>query len=152
MKRVLLIVFTLLLFVSCKKEEKKIQEKQNLDFLVDSWERMDNQPGTFTFESWKKINDSSYYGVGYTLKGKDTISKEIMEINKTNNKWNLLVSLPKQTPVQFAISQLNNTSFTAENPENEFPKLINYQFKDNTIFAYIQADSIKIPFTFVPLK
>jgi hypothetical protein len=146
----LLIILTVLIFIfSCEKKSKKVIKDKNLDFLLGNWKRIDNQPGTFTFESWKKVKENVYYGVGYTLKDSDTISKEIMEIEKLNNQWNLKVTFGKDLPVNFYIEKYSNQHFIAENPENDFPKLINYSFKRDTIFAYIQADSIKVPFTFV---
>ena len=40
------------------------------------------EKGKETFENWKKINNSEYNGIGFTMKNNDTLSKEEMKILK----------------------------------------------------------------------
>ena len=46
--------------------------------------KLSEEKGKETFENWKKINNSEYNGIGFTLKNKDTLSKEEMKIVEKN--------------------------------------------------------------------
>lgn len=132
-------------------EMAKVQKTDvdNFDYLLGDWRRTDDKEGNQTFESWSKFGDTEYRGHGYTLNGADTISQEIMTIQKTNNKWILDVKLPNESnTTYFDLATMDATSFAFSNEKNEFPKHIEYKFEEGKLKASISGDGMVIPFTF----
>ena len=74
MKRFLLL-FTLLLFLGCNSSTKLLKPS----FLEGHWIRVNNKPGKKTYEIWK----DDFTGIGFTLKEKDTVFKEILSMLNT---------------------------------------------------------------------
>jgi len=58
------------------------RKEESFDWILGKWERTNEKPDKQTFESWQKINDKQYNGLGYTMQGKDTIWKENIRLNK----------------------------------------------------------------------
>lgn len=125
---------------SCAKEEVN-----NFDFLIGDWVRLNDKANQKTFESW----NSDYTGIGYTLKGKDTIFKEILSIIKKNDTMYLQVEGVNEKPTLFEVVSQTKTSFAAENPLNKFPQIIEYYFKSDTLKAIISSDGYSSNFKFV---
>ena len=97
MKKILFLAISGIFLFSCnqKNEAKPTEvekeakvETQNFDWLLGEWKRNNEEKGKETFENWKKINNSEYNGIGFTLKNKDTLSKEEMKIVEKNGEWN----------------------------------------------------------------
>lgn len=150
MKKISIVIGILIVFIACKKEKVELKKKEqvNFDFLVNKWIRINDKEGSITYENWTKINDTLYKGLGCTLKEKDTVFKENMELRKENTQWNLVISGVHEKPISFKLTSFSNTNFVAENPVNEFPKIIKYQLNGEFLFAEVIADSLKIPFKF----
>lgn len=148
MKKIIILISLLIFFNSCKKEKNVKIVQTNFDFLINKWIRTNDKKGSTTYENWTKVNANLYQGLGYTLKGKDTIFKENMELKNENKHWSLIVYGVHEKPVSFKLTSFSNINFVAENPINEFPKIIKYQLKEEFLFAEVIADSLKIPFKF----
>ncbi len=153
-KLLIFVIFTF--FLSCNTNDKKNEAPiptQNFDWLLGNWERTNEKEGQQTFETWTKKNDSEYIGLGYTLKNNDTIWMEnVLLINK-NNHWTFEVTgkgEPKATI--FKLSKIEKYSFSCENPENEFPNIIQYNTKDDKLHALISGGEMNIPFEFERIK
>jgi len=132
-------------------ESAKIRKStaDNFDYLLGEWKRTDDDEGNQTFENWNKMSPNEYNGFGYTLKGKDTISQEIMTIKKSSHDWMLGVKLPSEPEETFfTLAKMDATSFAFKSDENEFPKYIEYQAVDGKLKAAISGDGLVIPFTF----
>ncbi len=153
MKKIFFIII-LTSFISCNKEKVKstIKTQHNFGFILGNWIRTNDKEDSITYEYWTKTNDSLYSGLGCTLKGKDTVFKENMELKIENKQWNLIVSGVHDKPISFKLTSFTTTNFVAENLKNEFPKIIKYQLKNTFLLAEVSADSIKIPFKFKQLK
>ena len=119
----------------------------NLDWLLGKWERTNNKKGTITYEQWQR-KDSVYTGLGFTLQGNDTIFKENMRILKINGVWNLEVNGVNPEPTYFYFTNQTENGFVCENPDNEFPKVIEYFIEDKKLTAIISDETTKIPFYF----
>ncbi len=133
-------------------ELAKIKKSQahNFDYLLGDWKRTDDDEGNQTFESWRKFGTTEYRGHGYTLKGVDTISQELMTIKKNNNEWVLGVKLPNESEATyFDLADMDATSFAFSSEQNEFPKHIEYKAEEGKLKAAISGDGMVIPFTFV---
>lgn len=133
----------ILLFVSCNSS----QEAQ-FDWLLGNWERTNDTKGNKTYEYWTKKSNTEYIGLGCTLKEKDTVFKENIHLIKDKEQWVFKVIGVNETPTLFSITSLNKTSFTCENPENEFPKKIIYSSENGNLKAVISAGETQIPFLF----
>lgn len=139
--RLLLFSTCFLLLVSCQNENSKTKKPT---FLIGNWIRKNDKKGNKTYENWQK----DLTGLGFTLKNKDTIFKELMSIVSLNDTLHLKVEGVNEKPTLFKFTKQTDTSFVCENPQNEFPKNI-YYFKDGKqLKAIVSADDFKIDFIF----
>ena len=143
--RAFLILCSLILLISCKKEIKK-NEKQI--FLIGDWIRTNDKIGSKTYENWNK----DLIGFGYTIKDKDTTFKEYMSIIKKNDTLFLKVDSVNEKSTYFKFTQQTDSSFICENPKNEFPKKIIYWLENNQLKATVSSDEFSIDFIFERLK
>ena len=130
---------------------KSLVENPSFDFLVGKWIRTNEKSDRKTYENWKKIDQNTYLGCGFTIKNNDTISQEHLTLTRVENKWILKVNLDKtkNETTDFDLIHSEKNSFTLENKENDFPKLIKYWKDKNQLKAEISNDeSSKIKFDF----
>lgn len=130
---------------------KSLVENPSFDFLVGKWIRTNEKSDRKTYENWKKIDQNTYLGCGFTIKNNDTISQEHLTLTRIENKWILKVNLDKtkNETTDFDLIHSEKNSFTLENKENDFPKLIKYWKVKNQLKAEISNDeSNKIKFDF----
>jgi len=125
----------------------KTQEFQ-FDWLLGNWERTNDSKENKTYESWTKKSDTEYIGLGCTLKGKDTVFKENIQLIKEKEKWIFKVIGVNENSTLFPVSSLTKASFTCKNPENDFPKQIIYSFDGKKLNAVISDDNTEISFVF----
>jgi hypothetical protein len=82
-----------------------------------------------TMESWKKLNDSTYLGKSYQLRGMDTVSAEHIRLEEHHDKLYYIPTVKNQNEgkqVTFTMSESSADSFVFENPEHDFPQKITY--------------------------
>lgn len=153
------IIFLLLvLLVSCKdiqkeKSEIKVITADNFDWLLGNWQRTNNEPNMLTYESWQKINELEYNGLGLTLQEKDTLFMERIKLRKTKNDWNLeVITKEDKQPTLFRLTTIEENGFTCKNPLNEFPKTIHYFRNGEKLGALISGNDMEISFEFEKRK
>ena len=163
MKKIMFFWISILIF-SCnpiekntpKTEAAKVENSttvESFDWLLGDWFRLNEKEGKETFETWKKINEREYAGIGYTMQNDDTIQQENMSLRNSKGTWDLLVSLDKEDDaVDFIGTSLDKNEFTVENKENEFPKKIKYWIEGQTLKATISNAELSIHFEFEKLK
>ena len=142
--RILLFLFCMLMFSSCKTE-KSIKMP---DFLLGNWEKMKDKKGQKTYEFWQ----TDFTGLGITLKEKDTIFKEILSIISMNETLTLKVEGVNEIPIFFKFTNQTDTSFVAENPTHNFPTKITYWLEKNQLKAHVSNKEFGIGFIFEKLK
>lgn len=142
--RILILFFTCTLLFSCQ-QEKKIKKPT---WLFGKWERINNKPDKITYEFWK----DDFSGIGFTLQKKDTVFKEVLHIVTKNDSLFLQVTGVNETPSFFAFTQQTDTSFTAENKQNEFPTSIRYWTENDQLKATVANDEFSIDFVFERLN
>ncbi len=140
MKKLLLLCAFLLLF-SCKKNTQKIQKPT---FLIGEWKRLNDKPGSQTYEMW----NTNLVGMGYTIKGTKRSFQEILSIVKINDTLHLEVKGVNEKPTLFKFTNQTDTSFVCENPKNEFPKKITYIKDGKQLKAIVANDDFRIDFVF----
>lgn len=151
MKNVPVFVLSLIL-TACSGDSAKEEKTPDLNWLTGHWERVNNQEGRQTFESWEKSGNNTYSGIGYTLSNEDTVFREELKIYRPDSIWIFEVTGVNEKPTPFELTQIDSLSFTAENPENEFPKIIKYSKTSNGLHAEVKSEEMNIVFDFVPLK
>ncbi|PQJ80579.1 DUF6265 family protein [Polaribacter porphyrae] len=137
-----LLIFSLCFFlISCNKNKTEIKKPS---FLIGNWKRLNDKPGSQTYENW----NADYTGMGYTKKETKTTFKETLSIVSINDTLHLKVEGVNEKPTLFKFTNQTDTSFVCENPKNEFPKKITY-FKDGKqLKAIVAADDFRIDFLF----
>jgi hypothetical protein len=114
---------------------QKIKSLRNVDWLEGKW-MMEGKKGD-TYEEWKIIDDNRMEGKSYKVFKRDTSSRETLEIIIENGELYYIATVKDQNngePVRFKMSDGNRRHMDFENPEHDFPKKINYQWKQNDRF------------------
>ncbi|WP_260509630.1 DUF6265 family protein [Empedobacter falsenii] len=141
---------------SNQTENAEIESKKatdNLDWLTGNWKRLNEEAGKETFENWKKISESEYSGIGFTLKNGDTISQEKMDLIESNGNWSLFVKMPNdKKATKFKMTKKNNNEFICVNDSIDFPKKVQYSFDGKRIKAKISNKQMEVPFEFEKIK
>lgn len=126
-------------------------ENLNFDWLLGEWVRVNQKDTTkTTFENWKKKTESEYAGFSYTLQNGDTVWQENVELIRMDQDWSFNVTQkgePEQT--RFKLTSIEPGTFICENPENEFPKKIEYVDAGDTLRAKISDGDREVLFDFV---
>ncbi len=134
------LILTCFIILSCQTEKKK----QKPTWLFGKWERINEKPNKRTFDFWNK----DLTGIGFTLKNTDTIFKEVMSIVELQNTLYLKVEGVNETPTLFKFTQQTDSSFTCENPENEFPQKVYYYKENKQLKCKIFNDKFSVDFVF----
>lgn len=155
MKPQLSLLVAFLFIISCDPDKtQKIEiaektEQNDFDFLLGNWERINDKAGKKTFEKWIKQNDTIYKGHSFTMQENDTVWQEFVTLSPIDGIWFYQVSMPDSNQsTDFKLTEKTNNAFSCENPENEFPKVINYSMKENNLYAEISAKENKVSFEF----
>ncbi|MEM1328086.1 MAG: hypothetical protein AAGI23_19165 [Bacteroidota bacterium] len=158
MKYCLPVVLLLFIF-SCQnnafdeqESEAEIDSSQKieLNWLLGTWQRLNDESGKTTFEYWTVNENQGYSGLGYTMQAADTIWKEYMKLVEVDEQWQLEIRSPEEEAATvFQLTDLQTNSFTAENLDIEFPNRIEYKHQNDTIYATVSGGDMNIPFEFM---
>jgi hypothetical protein len=122
--------------------------RQDFDWLIGDWKRTDDQEGRATFEYWTKNAGTEYIGLGFTLHGPDTVFMEHLRLYKMAGEWIYEVTGVNEHPTLFPLEYHSELRFRCGNPDNEFPKHIEYSLQDHLLYAKISGGGNDILFTF----
>jgi hypothetical protein len=88
-----------------------------------------NVEGAVIFEEWKKVSETEFTGMSYSLNGGEKNISENLCLKRFANQW-AYVAVPKnQTITLFALVEHTTNKFIFENNEHDFPQRIIYEFK-----------------------
>jgi len=146
-----ILIGVLVVLTSCQQKSNGESAETSLDALIGSWQRTNDEAGQSTYENWSKDEDNNYVGHGYTLSGVDTVFNERLAIEKLDNNWRYVVSLPNNQVVYFPFTSYSQDGFTAENEDNDFPKKIEYRYTSTGIEATVSGGGHSVSFPFEPL-
>lgn len=138
--RYFLFILACMLFICCQTETKNNKPS----WLVGKWKRINEKPDKSTFDYWNK----DLTGIGFTLKEKDTIFKEIMSIVTIKDTLHLKIDGVNETLTLFKFTKQTDSSFVCENLENEFPKKIYYFLDNHQLKCKISNDEFLVDFVF----
>jgi len=126
---------------------------KNFDWLLGHWQRTNETEGKETFETWVKLSNNEYHGIGFTLQNNDTIFLENILLIESNQSWNLEVSLKDDiNPTIFHVVNIEKENFECTNEFNEFPKKIRYWKDGDKIKATVSGDDMEISFEFMKIE
>ena len=162
MKKILILLIGMVMSCNQTKKEKQkeeikfetmIEKSENFDWLLGKWKRLNEEEGKETFENWNKLNETEYSGIGFTIQNGDTIKQEKIRLTKTSGKWDLTVKIPEESEsITFNGISHNETEFTCENNEIDFPNKIKYWKNGNRINAMVSGGGMETPFEFEKLN
>ena len=121
------------------------------NWMIGTWQRGDDKPGRTTFEQWEQVSETLYQGLSCTMVGNDTVWQEKMQLVAKEHGWTLEVSGEGKT-IPFRLTSIEQGSFISENPEHDFPKMISYTLRGDSLAAVISGEGTEVPFTFGPMK
>ncbi len=103
----------------------------DLEILVGDWE---SYKGVKFNENWRIVSDSLFKGEGFSLNGTDTAFYESLEIFKVGDSIYYRVLFEnKKVITDFALSEASKTSWTFINPHNDYPSIIKYEVKKDSL-------------------
>jgi hypothetical protein len=158
------ILFLIVIYAACKQKQKTRPETtkgssgyklETAKWLIGNWK--DSLAEGFSSETWTKKNDTCFTGVSYFLKGKDTVSKEFIQLVLTGDSLYYIPVVKDQNKgqsVKFTNTLLNANQMVFENPLHDFPQKISYfLIKTDSMLAEISGTlngkfrSVKFPMT-----
>jgi hypothetical protein len=135
------------IFVSCKKMDTNDPDKNEKDkiktarWLQGQWETK-SEDGTLT-ETWKKINDSTYNGHSFFLKGKDTVHYETIVLQQIGEQLSYNANVRGQNddkPVAFVLTETKENQLVFTNTKHDYPQKISYtQVSKDSLVAEISG-------------
>jgi hypothetical protein len=152
-KKLRLIIPLLLLMHVCNAQESNKQKFKKLEWLTGKWIRTNSSAGQSGYETWNSVSDLKLSGKGITLKGKEVIFTENLELIVKGNDIFYVVTVSGDTePVYFKLTAITDHDFTCENPKHDFPKKITYSRSGNHVNAVISGDGKSVDYNFVREK
>ncbi|MCV9930850.1 DUF6265 family protein [Flavobacterium sp. LS1R47] len=142
------LILLLLAIVSCKKTETPEKDKiKAADWLIGKWENVTPQ-GTLT-ETWNKVNDSTFQGSSFFIKGKDTIHFESIKLQQNGEILTYNATVKGQNndeAVAFKLTNSTEKGLVFENPKHDYPQKISYtKDANNTLTAEISGIQLGKP-------
>jgi len=124
-------------------------QQEEFAWLAGTWQ----EEGKQAFEVWKKEKDF-LSAESYRMKeGTKIVTEEIQFIKKGGDFYYVPDVAGPQGPVEFKITSFDKNSFTAENPQHDFPKKIKYEKIDGNHLKASIGDATKtISYSFVKVK
>lgn len=113
-------------------------EFQKLEWVLGQWNRSNVREGQTASETWKRASNYILEGIGISMTGSDTTFVEKLRIEIKDNAIFYVADVKENaTPTLFKITKLTENGFICENPNHDFPKMINYQLIDRTLTVVI---------------
>ena len=140
MKKIITIFILLLVFISCQNSNKNDKIKIS-NWLIGKWENKSEEGNLL--ETWTKVNDSTFLGLSYFIKGKDTLGFEniILQQNGEDLFYNPTVKgQNNDKPVAFKLTASTEKQLVFENPKHDYPQKIIYnQITKDSLVAEISG-------------
>ena len=122
------LILLLLAIVSCKNTEANEKDQiKTANWLLGKW-------GTKTAdgnlsENWKQLNDSTFQGESFFIKGKDTLHFESITLQQKGEDlfYNATVKGQNENKaVSFKLTTETEKQLVFENPKHDYPQKITY--------------------------
>ena len=139
-------IFLLLLLFSSQPASAQFsrQDFRKLAALTGAWQMP--QPPGLLYEIWERGSDTLLLGRSFSVRGKDTIPQETVQL-----AWNGGVITYRPTvvgqngglPVTFTLKNISDSGFLFENPAHDFPQAIRYRPSGDALFATVSGNTAK---------
>jgi len=130
--------------------KKSVLTIDDFAWIAGTFDRINAEPGVENIELWTRKNDNEYEAMVIDIKdGKRTITA-VMNLQVKQKR--LIVRHLEGKPTIFKLTDYDETSFTVENKENDFPKKIHYKKTEAGIQATISGGGQAILFDFETSK
>lgn len=156
MKKFIIILLTL--FTSLIYGQFSQNDFSQLHNLSGIWKR-DVTKG-MNHEFWNKISESEMKGAAYHINGTDTLLRETVALTFKEGEIKYIVTAYGQndnSAIPFKLIKIENSVFSFENPDHDFPKKIIYDISNKyTLKAVIEGkiggSLKKIDYNFIRIK
>lgn len=101
-----------------------------LQWLVGTWQQ--KHAKGVTYETWRQVDDSTFFSKSYYIKGSDTMMLETVSLEQRGGKLLYVATTVHQNnaqPVAFEFVAGTSTALVFENPQHDFPTRITYTYK-----------------------
>jgi hypothetical protein len=148
MKIILIVCFALL------SAGSGLAQRKEFPWLVGTWKVKDKNE----FERWTTHGEeNSLTGKVFQVRGADTLITEVISLTFYEGAFHYVPDVAgPQEGVDFTITKYDDSSFVAENPKHDFPKIIRYKWiqgqKAKAIEAAIEGNGKVIAYRFEKLK
>lgn len=128
-------------------------QERSFRWLEGAWRMRDKN----VYEVWQ-YKDGRMFGKGFEVQGQDTITNEEIQISFFNQSFHFTADVAgDQPPVNFRITSSDLSSFVAENPQHDFPKVIRYTLTKgidgrDELLATIEGNDRQLSYKFNRLK
>ena len=125
-------------------------QQKEFNWLIGTW-----QDAKYSFEVWKdegSFLSATAYQIDHRS-GNKNVNEEIKLIKKGNDFYYVPDVAGPQGPVEFKITSFDKSSFTAENPNHDFPKKIIYKkINEQQLEATISGGNRSMNYVFKKVK
>lgn len=131
------LILLLLAIVSCKdKEATEKDQIKSANWLLGSWTSKIN--GGILLENWKQLNDSTFHGQSFFIKGNDTLHFESIVLQQKGEDLFYNANVKGQNEnkaVPFKLTSKTEKQLVFENPKHDYPQKITYNLinKDSLV-------------------
>ena len=131
------LILLLLAIVSCKNSEKDEKDKiKSANWLLGKWSTK-TADGDLS-EKWIQLNDSTFQGESFFIKGKDTLHSESIVLQQNGEEliYNATVKGQNENKaVAFNMTAGTEKQLVFENPKHDYPQKITYSLinKDSLV-------------------
>lgn len=149
MKAFLLSGLLILLMTAVNAQTPTAADFPKLHWLEGMWTKKMSRPGRTGFEQWERVSGTAMKGIGVTMKEKDTLFKEGLQLQAKENALYYVADVAENKGlVWFKITAITADGFTCENPAHDFPQKIVYQKTEDQLKVTISGDGKSIDFFF----
>ena len=136
MKKKFILFAVISVFISCKSEKTL----DDFNWFLGNWKGTMQEMDVY--ETWTKINSSSFAGEGYVMSEKDTVFHESSKLQVKDGDIFYIADVPgNPEPVPFKLKSNQNKKAIFENKEHDFPKTITYtQISSDSLIAVVEGD------------
>ena len=130
-KTTLLLVFVAL--ASCNNNANKNEKIKASQWLLGTWTQQSEQG--ILEETWKSVNDSTFEGTSYFIKGKDTLHNETIVLQQKGENLIYKATVKGENndeAVSFPLTSTIEKNLVFENPKHDYPQKINYKLANAT--------------------
>jgi hypothetical protein len=118
-----------------------IHSLSSIAWLIGNWENVSAK--RILCEQWKQRDDSTFTGQSFFIRNSDTTYLESVIIRNRNGVISYNPTVPDQNEgkqIQFLFTSTSYRSFTAENPQHDFPQKITYMLKgEDSLHAHLEG-------------